>query len=307
MSGRSSQGPRGQRRGGRRDGRRGRELRRWDGVRLVERGRGIRARFGLSARGLVLRALTCGPGEALGRDEMAARVRETTRRSEGASCCCVEFGLGAPRFGTFGEVAVKAENVVHGLTAFRVASDVLRPVVAMSDDMTVKAAPSTGRAFTDFCDRVNRAAKATSDGSQKGAHGVVIEPGRVVVEVRVEVFRGEGEVVRRRAERIHEAMTGRVVFTKGAAGASGLLSRRAAEAVKALCERGLETSADPLVGRTGARHGLSRRRAAVHWRIGSSSILRLARVGERGFFHGGPDIPPSVNECRASRILYTFS
>ncbi len=50
-------------------------------------------------------------------------------------------------------------------------------------------------------------------------------------------------------------MTWRVVLAKGAAGASGLLSRRASKPVEALRERGLETSADPFLGRIGARHG----------------------------------------------------
>jgi hypothetical protein len=112
---------------------------------------------------------------------VAAGVRQTTGRAHDAGGGGVQFGGEIVRFGRFGKVLVKIENVVNGLTAGRVSTDVRGAVVPVRDTVNVQPTTATGRApFTDLGDRVNRAMKGAGDGSEKGAHRVGVQAARVI-------------------------------------------------------------------------------------------------------------------------------
>jgi hypothetical protein len=111
---------------------------------------------------------------------VAAGVRQASGGAEDTRGGGVQFGLEAELFGRLGEVLVQPENVVNGLAALRIAPDVLRPVVTVSDDVNVQPTTTTGATFADLYDRVDRAAKAAGDGSEQGAHGGVVQAGGVI-------------------------------------------------------------------------------------------------------------------------------
>jgi hypothetical protein len=112
---------------------------------------------------------------------VAARVRQPTGRAHDAGGAGVQFGGEIVRFGSFGEVSVQAENVIHGLAAGRVSRDVRGAVVTVRDHVNVQPTTATGRApLTDFCDGVGGAVKGAGYAVEKGAHGVPVQAGGVI-------------------------------------------------------------------------------------------------------------------------------